>query len=99
MSAAPITVSVVWATNGVQEIVPVVLPAGATAGDAVARSGLVARHGIDLGATRLGIRGRRVGAHTVLADGDRVEICRPLIADPKDARRIRAAASGRTGKT
>jgi uncharacterized protein len=98
MSTAPLTVTVVWATTAVQEIVPVVLPAGATAGDAVARSGLVARHGIDLGATRLGIHGRRVGADAVLADGDRVEICRPLIADPKEARRIRATASARAGR-
>ena len=73
------------------------MPAGATAGDAVARSGLVATHRIDLGATRLGIRGRRVDADTVLADGDRVEICRPLVADPKDARRMRAGAHGAPG--
>jgi len=92
VSAAVVAVTVVWATPAVQDIVPLALPAGATAGDAVARSGLVARYGIDLGTTRLGIRGRRVREDTVLANGDRVEICRPLVADPKEARRARASA-------
>ena len=92
MTAEPLAVTVVWATTAAQDIVPVALPVGATAGDAIARSGLVARHGIDLGTMRLGIRGRRASADTVLADGDRVEICRPLVADPKEARRLRAGA-------
>jgi len=92
MSAAVVAVTVAWATPDVQEVVPLALPAGATAGDAVARSGLVERYRIDPGAVRLGIRGRRVREDTVLATGDRVDICRPLVADPKDARRARAVA-------
>ena len=92
MSAAIVVVTVVWATPAVQDIVPLALPAGATAGDAVARSGLVDRYRIDLSTTRLGIGGRRVREDTVLANGDRVEICRPLVADPKEARRARASA-------
>ena len=90
---AVVAVSVAWATPAVQDVVPLALPAGATVGDAIARSGLVDRYRIDLANSRLGIRGRRVRADTVLTDGDRVEICRPLIADPKDARRSRATAS------
>lgn len=80
-----------WATPAVQEIVPLALPAGATVADAIARSALVEACGIDLDAARFGIRGRLVRASTVLADGDRIDICRPLVADPKDARRARAA--------
>ena len=57
MSAAVVAVSVAWATPDVQEVVPLALPAGATAGDAVARSGLVERYRIDPGAVRLGISG------------------------------------------
>ena len=89
---AVVAVTVAWATPAVQDVVPLALPAGATVGDAIARSGLVDRYRIDLGAARLGIRGRRVREDTVLANGDRVEICQPLIADPKDARRARAVA-------
>ncbi len=92
---APIAVTVVWATPDVQDIVGLSLPAGATVADAVARSGLVERHGIDRGATRCGVHGRLVGDDAVLRDGDRVEICRALQVDPKAARRLRAEARGR----
>jgi uncharacterized protein len=92
---ARVRVTVVWATAAVQEMVALELPAGAVAGDALARSGLVERHRIDQGAMRLGIHGRLVRESTVLADGDRVEICRPLVADPKEARRARAGARRR----
>jgi putative ubiquitin-RnfH superfamily antitoxin RatB of RatAB toxin-antitoxin module len=93
---APVAVTVVWATPDVQDIVGLSLPAGATVADAVARSGLVERHGIDRGATRCGVHGRLVGNEAVLRDGDRVEICRALQVDPKAARRLRAEVRGRT---
>jgi hypothetical protein len=90
--SALVAVTVVWATTAVQDVVPLALPAGATVGDALARSGLVDRYLIDLRAMGLAIRGRRVREDSVHVDGDRVEICRPLIADPKAARRARAGA-------
>ena len=90
MTPATIAVSVVWATPDVQEIVPLSLPPGATVGEAIARSALAARHGIDLRAMRVAIFGRLVGHDAILAPGDRIDICRPLVADPKDARRRRA---------
>ena len=62
------------------------LAEGATAGDAVARSGLAME-----GVVALAVHGVRVEAGTPLRDGDRVELLRPLQADPKDARRRRAA--------
>ena len=43
------------------------------------------------GSVRLGIYGKAVRTDAVLRDGDRVEIYRPLRADPKDLRRTRAA--------
>jgi putative ubiquitin-RnfH superfamily antitoxin RatB of RatAB toxin-antitoxin module len=85
-------VIVVWATPDVQETIPVTLDAGATAVDAVVRSGLVARHGLDLARLGVAIFGRRATWHTPVADGDRVELTRPLTADPKEARRLRAKA-------
>jgi putative ubiquitin-RnfH superfamily antitoxin RatB of RatAB toxin-antitoxin module len=59
------------------------LEAGATVRGALAAAGIAAPHGA-------GIHGRRVALDTRLADGDRVEIYRPLRAEPKEARRQRA---------
>jgi uncharacterized protein len=59
------------------------LDEGATVRGALAAAGMTAPHGA-------GIHGRRVPLDTRLTDGDRVEIYRPLRADPKEARRQRA---------
>ena len=70
------------------------LAPGATAADALRASGLIERHpGIER--HRLGVYGRLVAASTPLADGDRVEIYRPLAMDPKEARRRRAVKKRR----
>lgn len=85
-----LSVTVVYAARGVEAIEPLVLPAGATVEDAVAASGLVAR--LSLPATiAYAIHGQRAAPDVPLANGDRVEITRPLVADPKAARRDRAA--------
>jgi len=80
-----IAVEVVAASPGRQTLRRVDLPAGSTVGDAVAASGLAGS------AARFGVYGKVVPAGTVLREGDRVEIYRPLQADPKDLRRARAA--------
>ncbi len=91
MSAgSTIAVTVVWATRDAQDIVHVALPTGATIADALAASGLVARHAIDPATTRCAIYGKLAADTARLADGDRVEITRPLVIDPKAARRLRA---------
>jgi uncharacterized protein len=89
-SGATVTVTVVWATPGIQDVVTLALPTGATVASAIALSGLLTVHGIDPTATRAGLHGRLVRDDTPLRDGDRVEICRPLVVDPKEARRLRA---------
>jgi hypothetical protein len=72
------------------------LPAGATIADALERSGLVERHPeVDLARARVGIFGKLSDRRAILTDGDRVEVYRPLIADPKQQRRRRAAAGTR----
>jgi putative ubiquitin-RnfH superfamily antitoxin RatB of RatAB toxin-antitoxin module len=83
-------VTVVWATPEVHDIAFVVLPPTATVADAVLASGLVARHGIDQTGIGFAIHGRRARPDTPLADGDRVELTRPLVADPRSARIRRA---------
>ena len=85
-------VTVVWAAPDVQDVVPVTLPPGATVADAVARSGLVEHYALDASRLAFAVFGRRAAAGTTLVDGDRVEITRPLVADPKEARRRRALA-------
>ena len=86
-------VTVVWATDTVQDVVPLELPEGATVADALLRSGLVDAHGLDAGRLVCAVHGKRRPATALLADGDRVEITRPLVADPKEARRRRALAA------
>jgi uncharacterized protein len=86
-----IAVQVVYALPQKQVLVDLRLPRGTTAGEAVLRSGLCERFaGIDPRYSRLGVFGRLCGPDTALREGDRVEIYRPLQADPKEARRRRA---------
>lgn len=86
-------VRVVHAGDRCQHVLDVVLAAGSTVADAIARSGIV--EAANLGESDLrhiGIFGRIVAPATLLRDGDRVEIYRELKIDPKEARRRRASA-------
>ncbi len=86
-----IEVEVVYALPHTQTAVTVTVPAGTTVKEAIARSGIAAKHPeVDWDAVTVGIYGERVTVSTVLKDHDRVEIYRLLIADPKQARRSRA---------
>ncbi|NLF54853.1 MAG: RnfH family protein [Thauera phenolivorans] len=87
-----INIEVVYALDQRQELVSLKLPEGATARDAVEASGLLHKYPeIDLeGANKLGVFAKLVKPDTVLRDRDRVEIYRPLIADPKAVRKKRA---------
>ena len=86
------TVTVAYAAPGIEALVTVTLPAGATIDDAIAASGIPAQWGLDATQLEFAIFGRRAKGETPLADADRVELTRPLTADPKQARRKRAAA-------
>jgi uncharacterized protein len=83
-------VTVVYAAPGIEAVESLDLPPGATVGDAVARSGLLAHPEI-APAVSYAVHGQRARSETPLADGDRVEILRPLVADAKAVRRARAA--------
>lgn len=87
-----IRVEVVYALPERSEIVHLTLPEGVTVQRAVEASGLLQKYpDIDIAkGNKLGIYAKLVKADTVLRDRDRVEIYRPLIADPKDVRRRRA---------
>jgi uncharacterized protein len=65
--------------------------AGANALDAIRASGVLERHAeIDISTQSIGIWGRAAALDSLLAEGDRVEIYRPLTMNPKEARRLRA---------
>jgi len=86
---AALRVEIVYALAQTQTVLRLVLAPGATVKDAVERSGIL-RHLPPAAAFSYGIFGRRVSADQRLADGDRIEIYRPLQADPRVARRARA---------
>lgn len=81
---ASLRIEVVHALADRQQLVALNVAEGTTAGQAAAASGL------PVAGMRLGIGGRVVAAAAVLRDGDRVELLRPLAADPREARRQRA---------
>lgn len=98
MAAESIRIEVCYTRPEVQAMVSLTLPAGTTALEAAQQSGLTTRYPeIDLAQQPFGIRGKRVEPGRVLEEGDRVEILRPLTADPKETRR-RLAAKGKTMK-
>jgi len=83
-------VTVAVALPGRQEVLPVELPEGATVADALQAAGLAARFpGEDFAAMDVGVWGVRVTREAALREADRVEVYRPLQADPKEMRRRR----------
>ena len=86
-----IAVEVAYALPQKQYLQRVTLDEGATVEQAIQASGLLTlRDDIDLTKNKVGIYSRPVKLDDVIHDGDRVEIYRPLIADPKELRRQRA---------
>ena len=89
-----ICVEVVYALPERQYLRTVKLQEGSSVEQAVKASGLLElRSDIDLKQNKLGIYSRPVKLADTVSDGDRIEIYRPLIADPKELRRIRAERS------
>ncbi len=91
MAADTIKVSVAYVGPVHQVLRPLELAPGATVQAAIEGSGVLAQcPEIDLGNFKVGIYGKLARLDQVLEAGDRVEIYRPLIADPKEARKRRA---------
>jgi uncharacterized protein len=86
-----IVVTVVYALRERATEIELQLPEGATVAQALARSGLAALHPeADIAQCPVGIFGNAAARHAIVADGDRIEVYRPLLADPKELRRRRA---------
>jgi len=89
-----INVEVVYALPERQYVRTLKLEEGSSVEQAIIASGLLdVRREIDLKTNKVGIYSRPVKLTDSLSDGDRVEIYRPLIADPKELRRLRAERS------
>jgi len=87
-----IIVEVAYALPKEQLIIPVKASTGATAEQAIKESGILHKFPeIDLNVNQIGIFGKLAQLNTPLRHLDRVEIYRPLIADPKEVRKQRAA--------
>ncbi|MCW8956386.1 MAG: RnfH family protein [Gammaproteobacteria bacterium] len=94
-----IVVEVAYALPDVQQIIAVDMPAGCTAEQAIHESGILDKFpDIDLSKAKVGVFGKLSKLSVELAAGDRVEIYRPLIADPKEVRRKREAEGKRMKK-
>jgi putative ubiquitin-RnfH superfamily antitoxin RatB of RatAB toxin-antitoxin module len=91
MNPATIQVEVIYALAAAQPLLRVQLAEGATVNDAIRASGVLeAFPDIDLAKNKVGIFSKLVKLDEKVRDKDRVEIYRPLMADPKEVRRKRA---------
>jgi putative ubiquitin-RnfH superfamily antitoxin RatB of RatAB toxin-antitoxin module len=96
---ALIRVEIAYALRDRQSLITVEMEEGGTVAEAIRRSGVLTEFPeIDLRRAQLGIFGQRVSLEAPVRDGDRVEIYRPLIADPKDARRERVQQAQRRSR-
>lgn len=94
--AEPDWIEIVYAAADRQEVRRMPFQVGLTAGEAVRRAGMAGLVGSS-DAADLGVWGRPVEPGHVLSPGDRVEIYRPLVFDPREERRRRAGVSRRRG--
>lgn len=89
--ADEIRVEVAYARPDKQVVIPLTVPVGSTVEEAIRRSGILEQFPeIDLAKNKVGIYSKVTKLDALLRDQDRVEIYRPLIADPKEVRRARA---------
>ena len=87
-----ISVEVVYALSQKQEALSLKVKPGTLLSEAVEQSGVLQDFPeIDLATAKVGIFSKQAKLDTVLRDKDRIEIYRPLIADPKEVRKKRAA--------
>jgi len=94
-----INVEVVFALPTTATCLSIEVPQGTTVEQAVIQSGIIEKcPEIDATSLTLGVWNRTVKANYELKEADRIEIYRPLIADPKDARRKRAEKAKDEGR-
>jgi putative ubiquitin-RnfH superfamily antitoxin RatB of RatAB toxin-antitoxin module len=93
---ADLKIQICYAEPDFQLLRDLTVAEGTTIQQAIMQSGILREvTAIDLTACKLGIYGKLKPADTVLREHDRIEIYRPLIADPKETRRLRAELKAR----
>ena len=98
-NAEHISVEVAYAKPEEQLILKLDVLPGTTLRQAIEQSGILERFPeIDLSQLKAGVFGKLKKLDQTLREGDRIEIYRPLIADPKEVRKQRAAAGKRMKK-
>lgn len=91
MSEEKIKIELVYALPAEQTLLKLEVPKATTIAEAITLSGILEKYPeIDLEKGKFGIFGKLSKTDAVLRDRDRIEIYRPLIADPKEVRRKRA---------
>mgnify|MGYP003376446199 CR=1 FL=1 len=96
---ALIRVEIAYARPDEQVIIPIDVPEGATLEQAIIQSRIQERFPeIQLQGAKVGVFGKLGKLSATVRSGDRVEIYRPLLADPKEVRKKRAAEGKRTRK-
>jgi putative ubiquitin-RnfH superfamily antitoxin RatB of RatAB toxin-antitoxin module len=89
-----IRIEVVYATPQKQVLLSLSVPQGSTVAEGIDQSAIQEEFpGMDIKSDSVGIFSRKVPLEHVLREGDRIEIYRPLVVDPKEARRQRAKKS------
>lgn len=91
---AKLRIEVAYARPEKQYIIPLLVSADTRVEQAIELSGILEScQDIDLNVNRVGIFSRMVKLTDTVTEGDRIEIYRPLLADPKEIRRRRAERS------
>lgn len=99
MTEKQMTIEVVYGTPSKQVLLKVVIDPQQTVEQAIIASGILRRFPeINLSENKVGIWNRTCKLSDVLREGDRIEIYRPLIADPKEVRRLRAEKAKLEGR-
>ena len=94
-----IHIELVYGTPSKQELMSLAVEQGTTVEEAIIASGLLTMFDeIDLKVNKVGIWNHTVKLNTELNDLDRIEIYRPLIADPKEVRKRRAEKAKEEGR-
>ena len=97
--ASDLAIEVAYATPEKQLIVPCLVEPGTAPRQAIRLSGINAHFPeIDVEHCAIGVFGKAIADDYALRPGDRIEIYRPLLADPREVRRQRAARGLKTGK-
>jgi putative ubiquitin-RnfH superfamily antitoxin RatB of RatAB toxin-antitoxin module len=99
MSNTNVAIEITYALPEKQTLLSLYVPPDSTVQQAIEQSGILQLHSdVDLEVNKVGIWYKTTKLNTIVKAGDRIEIYRPLIADPKEVRKIRAQKAKEEGR-